>query len=180
MSDAEFNVAVEKDKLKRRNYFLQFPKEWVAPYKPDGADHSFGCDPKYGLLIKFASIYHPYHSVGLNNGLIQKHFKSSENRNWEEFRVKELVEDWSKHHLHQFRMNNMTEEEYTQVHLKPYENYQNARDEVRDAENRKKAKEWDDYVKRFGKAPDVQPESSQGPYEPKEFDRDQVISEYGW
>lgn len=78
-------------------------------------------------------------------------------------------------------MNNMSQEEYTRLFLVPFRQHTSAKWKLTFEEKKRKEEAWEAYRKKYGTVPDAPKEGCPDEFnETQEFDRLQVISEYGW
>lgn len=146
-------------------------------YKRDGLDHSLHCDPRYKLLLDYNA------KIEKDNwGIWGIHIDYSSIPNTPEIRnpIYTLINDWNYKRMYSYLTNIMTEDEYN-TYIVRYNNqrqYQEEGDKRLAAYRKKKEEE-----QKKNSAPSVTRTS-----EPRddsssskdEFDRMQVISEYGW
>lgn len=146
-------------------------------YKRDGLDHSLQCDPRYKLLLDYnAKIDHDMWGIWG----IHIDYRSIPNTPEVLNPIYTLINDWNYKHMHYYLTSIMSEVEYSR-YLVSYNNqrqYQLDGDK-RTAEYRKK-KEEEQKKNSTPSVPKTSEPRDDSSSSKDEFDRMQVISEYGW
>lgn len=151
-------------------------------YTPDGKDHSLECDPKYKLLLDHGAKVDKCW-IGLW-GICIDYTKILKLPDGEEVKktITTLIDDWNTYHKFSYLMNVLSEEEYNRFLF----SYSCERTRLQDGKKRledmRKKRDEEDKKKYV-----PQTTTSTTRYDNDdwtnslaEFDRDRVISEYGW
>ena len=149
------------------------PPERVPWYAPDGKDHSFSCDPKYGILEKSCTITKELQTSYVDYFKTKKLYEglSIEEQNKLGTEIYELEKDWQKNHKWQHFMNSMTREEYDNKYVRMYFALERAHKEFKKTYKPEESSRNSGTDDRF--------EPSDKPLD-WEKERMNVISEYGW
>jgi hypothetical protein len=149
-------------------------------YIRDGKDHSLSCDPKYKPLLEHKATIGKY---GLSLWGVCMDFRSLQNTPGLRESIAALIDDWNRNHKFYYLMNTLSQTEYERFLF----NYTCERHYAKDGDKRLAAyrKQKEEEQKRAAAAsaasvPSGSERNDDSSSSKDEFDRLQVISEYGW